>query len=206
VLLSEELLRVPYEEALAVLVREGVDVIQVREKRLPDRRFLERARQARAATRGTRTLLVVNDRVDLALLAEADGVHLGQDDLPVAEARALLGPGRIVGVSTHSAAQARAAAAAGADYLGVGPVFPTATKGYATGLGTLLVREVRAAVALPFVALGGITPENAGAVLEAGAPGLAVSSAILAAPDLAAAVRRFRELVDEKGVRPLRGT
>jgi len=203
VLLSEDLLRVPYEEALAVLVREGVDVVQVREKRLPDRAFLERALRARAATRGTRTLLVVNDRVDLAVLAEADGVHLGQEDLPVAEARRLIGPGRLVGVSTHSAAEARSAEAAGADYLGVGPVFPTATKGYGAGLGTALVREVRAAVTLPFVALGGITLENAGAVLEAGAPGLAVSSAVLSAPDLTAALRRFRALL---GVRSLRGT
>ena len=135
-------------------------------------------------------LLIVNDRSDVARAADADGVHLGQDDLPVPAARALLGPLAIVGVSTHSPGQALDAAAAGADYIGVGPVFTTTTKEHALPAGGLeLLRTVRAAVELPLVAIGGITPETAASVRAAGADAVAMIAALVRAPDVAAAVR-----------------
>src|SRR5262249_22760329 len=112
-----------FESLVAELIAAGVDALQLRDKRLTDRELLERARLLCAATRGTSTLAIVNDRPDLARLAEADGVHVGQDELSVADARRIVGPEALVGLSTHSLEQAREAVGAGADYLGVGPVF-----------------------------------------------------------------------------------
>jgi len=174
----------------------GADMIQLRDKTGSLRDLLPQARAIQALCRARPALFIVNDRLDLALAAGADGVHVGQDDLPAEAARRLLGPGRILGVSTHSPEQAEAARAAGADYIGFGPIFPTGTKdiGYAPrGLEGL--REAGAAVSLPILAIGGITLENVAAVIGAGATAPAVISAIVAASDMGGAAAAFRTRV-----------
>lgn len=174
----------------AALLAGGARVLQLRLKAATSRELLDVARAIRALTRPAGGLLLVNDRPDVAHAAEADGVHLGEDDLPIAAARVVLAPGAIIGLSTHDVAQARAAAAAGADYLGIGPIFTTTTKANALAAGGLaLVREVRAAVSLPLVAIGGITPDTALAVRTAGADAVAMIGALVRAPDVTAAVR-----------------
>jgi thiamine-phosphate pyrophosphorylase len=175
----------------------GATAVQLRMKTEPARAALAAAREIRAACRAAGVTFIVNDRVDVALLAGADGVHLGQDDLPAAEVRALMGPHAVIGVSAATVAEAEAAARAGADYLGVGAVYATATKadaGAPVGLGRL--SEIRRAVRLPVVGIAGITPDTAPAVIRAGADGVAVITAVSRAPDMAAAVRRLREAVD----------
>jgi thiamine-phosphate pyrophosphorylase len=136
-------------------------------------------------------LLIVNDRADLALAVGADGLHVGQDDLPARQARALLRPNMILGVSTHDPEQARRAVADGADYVAVGSIFPTTTKPGFQLVGPELIRRVRPEVPVPLVGIGGITAENAAAVLGAGADAVAVISALCAAPDPEAATRAF---------------
>ena len=174
----------------------GADMIQLRDKSGDLRALLPQARAIQALCRAHGAIFIVNDRLDLALAAGADGVHVGQDDLPAESARHLLGPGRLLGVSTHDRAQAKAAEAAGADYIGFGPMFPTGTKetGY-TPRGLEGLREIRAAVRLPVLAIGGITLETAADVIAAGATAPAVISAIVAAPDIAAAAAAFRARV-----------
>jgi thiamine-phosphate pyrophosphorylase len=173
----------------------GVSIVQLREKEMSERRLLDLARRVRVWTRETGALFVVNDRADLAVAADADGVHVGQDDLPVKEARAIVGPRRLVGVSTHSLEQARQAVLDGADYLGVGPVFASATKPFDSLAGLDFVREVAAEISLPWFAIGGINADNVAAVIEAGAQRIAVSQAILSAEDPAAAAAKLCELV-----------
>ena len=174
----------------AALLDGGALLLQLRLKDASTRELLAEARAIVPLTRARGARLVVNDRADVARLAGADGVHLGQDDLPIAAARRIVGPDALVGMSTHDPDQARAAAAAGADYLGVGPVFATATKADAlTPRGLALVRAVREAVALPLVAIGGIDVERAADVRGAGADAVAMIGALVRAPDPAAAVR-----------------
>jgi thiamine-phosphate pyrophosphorylase len=170
----------------------GAQVFQLREKGLNDRDLLARAKLVRRVTRETGTLFVMNDRPDLARLADADGVHLGQDDLPVAAARAILGPDRLVGVSTHTIDQVRLAVLAGADYLGVGPVFSSPTKTFDAFPGTAFVRQAAEATALPCFALGGITPANVHEVIAAGVRRIAVASAVTTSDDPGAPCRVFR--------------
>lgn len=180
------------EEALAG----GVQAIQFREKDLPDRDWLAHARELRILTARAGVRFLANDRPDLALLAGADGVHLGQQDMTVRDARRVLGHRPLIGLSTHSAEQLDAAILAGASYLGVGPVFPSSTKAFETdeiaGLG--FVRQAADATNLPWFAIGGIHEANLDPVLEAGATRIAVSSAIARAesPRLAAARLRAR--------------
>jgi thiamine-phosphate pyrophosphorylase len=174
----------------------GADMIQLRDKTGSLRDLLPQARAVRELCRSRGALFIVNDRVDLALAADADGAHVGQEDLPAASARRLLGPRRLLGVSTHSLAQAEAARQAGADYIGFGPMFATGTKdtGYEPrGLNAL--RGIRRAVSLPILAIGGITLENATLVIEAGAAAPAVISAVVAAADISAAAAAFRQRV-----------
>ena len=174
----------------------GADMIQLRDMSGNLRALLPQARAIQALCRAHGAIFIVNDRLDLALSADADGAHVGQDDLPAGAARRLLGPGKILGVSTHDRAQAEAARRAGADYIGFGPMFPTGTKdtGY-TPRGLSGLREVRAAVTLPILAIGGITLETAADVIAAGATAPAVISAVVAAPDITAAAAAFRARV-----------
>ncbi len=170
----------------------GVEVIQLREKELPDRELLARAIRMRKWARAAGVLFVVNDRPDIARLCEADGVHLGQDDLSVAAARRIVGPDAVIGVSTHDLAQVRRAVLDGADYLGVGPVFPSETKAFDRFPGLDFVREAVAETSLPAFALGGISLANVAAVTAAGATRVAVSSAVATAADPRALAQALR--------------
>lgn len=177
------------------LVAAGVHVIQLRDKRLDDRLLLARARLLHGLTVGTSTLFIVNDRPDIALLAGADGVHVGQEELTVKDARAIVGPEALVGVSTHSLVQAQQAVLDGANYLGVGPTFPSGTKHFQQFPGLELLRAVAAEIRLPVFAIGGITRENVGQVLETGMRRIAVSGAVAAATNPAAAAQELLALL-----------
>ena len=176
-------------------MRGGVDLVQLREKELPDRKLLRVLEEAREVTRRLGVPLVVNDRPDLAVLSEADGVHLGQDDLPVQEARRIVGGRLLIGVSTHTLEQVRRAVLEGASYLGVGPTFPSQTKAFEGFAGLEFVRQATAETSLPAFVLGGVTPTNVGEVLAAGGRRVAVSHAICAAEDPRATAARFRALL-----------
>jgi len=174
----------------------GATVIQLRKKSMP---MLERYRLAlalRILTREHEAILIVNDHADLAIAVDADGVHLGQEDLPPDAVRALPGfGGRLIGRSTHNLEQARDAMAEGADYIAVGPVYPTPTKAGRPAVGTGLVSEVAAIVDRPWVAVGGIDHDNAPDVIEAGARAIAVVRAVYDATDPAEAARRLHEMI-----------
>jgi thiamine-phosphate pyrophosphorylase len=169
----------------------GCRLVQLREKTMPLGDLLPLARSLARRCREAGALLIINDRADLALAAGADGLHVGQDDLPARQARALLPPSMILGVSTHDPEQARRAVADGADYVAVGSIFPTTTKAGFQLVGPELIRRVRPEVPVPLVGIGGITAENASAVLGAGADAVAVISALCAASDPEAATRAF---------------
>ena len=170
----------------------GVRIVQIREKELSTRLILEEVRRVLPLTRKNGAFLLVNDRIDVALAAGADGVHLGQEDMPVEEARRLLGPRALIGVSVSNVDEALEAEAGGGDYLAVNGVFPTSTKGDLTSLpGLEGVAEIRRSTRLPLLGIGGITLENCRLVLEAGADGVAVVSALTTAQDLPATCRRF---------------
>jgi thiamine-phosphate pyrophosphorylase len=185
-------------DVVRAAVAGGVDVVQLREKHATARERYDLGRDLRAVTRDAGVPLVVNDRVDLARAVDADGVHLGDDDLPVSVAREQLGPDAVVGRSVSTVEGAREAAAAGADYLGVGAVYGTTTKETdpdQTEVGLDRVRAIRAAVDLPFVGIGGVTADTAADVVAAGADGVAVVSEIAAAADPEAATRALGEAV-----------
>ncbi len=192
VLVTESLCRASLLGTIREAIEGGADIIQLREKALDDRELLERAREVRELTRRLGAIFIINDRPDIALLAEADGVHLGQEDLPLREARRILGPEALVGVSTHDPAQLRRAILEGASYVGVGPTFPSATKSFDAFAGLDFVRHVAAETTLPAFALGGITPENVGQVTAAGLRRIAVSAAICTAEDPRAAARTLK--------------
>jgi thiamine-phosphate pyrophosphorylase len=172
-----------FTDLVGSLIEAGVDVLQLRDKRLADRELLIRAQRLRELTVGTGTLFVMNDRPDLALLARADGVHVGQEELSVGACRTIVGPQMLVGVSTHSLEQARQAVLDGANYVGVGPTFASRTKQFEeSGLrGLSLLREVNAEVRVPAFAIGGIDPSNLDDVLATGFTRVAVSGAVLSA-------------------------
>ncbi len=185
------------ERLAAALVEAGADVIQLRDKRLPDRELADRGRRLRRITAGTRTLFIFNDRPDLALLCRADGVHVGQEELSVAQVRHVVGPQPLVGVSTHSLAQAQQAVLDGADYIGVGPVFPSQTKQFDRFVGPELLRQVAQSVNLPRFAIGGITRENLPQVIAAGFDRVALGQAVLGAENPAAEVRWFKRQLEQ---------
>ncbi len=179
----------------------GSRLIQLREKEWPSGRALPLAERLRARCAAAGATFIVNDRVDLAVAAGADGVHVGQDDLPARAVRPLLRPGMVLGVSTHSVTQARAAQADGADYIAVGSMFPTRSKAEFELVGTDLLRKLRGEIRVPLVGIGGITHANVGEVIAAGADGVAVISAVCAAADPRAAAERFIALI--RGARGL---
>ncbi|MFO7906418.1 MAG: thiamine phosphate synthase [Pirellulaceae bacterium] len=182
-----------FRELVASLVEHGVDVLQLRDKHLSDRMLLDRAKLLHSLVRGGDTLFIMNDRLDLALAASADGVHLGQDDMPVREARRVLGPEALIGVSTHEIQQAREAVLEGANYIGCGPTFPSRTKTFEEFPGLQYLKEVRREISLPAFAIGGVGLENVEAVCQAGVFRVAVSSAVVNAPDPAQSARRMAD-------------
>jgi len=183
-------------DIVAQAIRGGVDMVQLREKNLEARPWIDLAMEISQLCRKKKVLFIVNDRVDIAAASGADGVHLGQDDFPVAWARKILGRGKIIGKSTHSVGQAKEAIREKADYIAVGPVFWTQTKKIDRPVGTELVSRVRKFTKKPILAIGGINSENAASVVGAGATGVAVISALMAAPDTAEAARAFRKALD----------
>ncbi len=174
-------------------VRGGATMIQLREKEASTRSLVTAGEQLRAMTRGAGVPLIVNDRIDVTLAVDADGVHVGQDDMLAALSRRLIGPGRLLGVSATTLDEALCGEQDGADYLGVGPIFPTGSKADAAPpMGLDGLAAVAAQVRLPVIAIGGISLENVEAVIEAGADGVAVISAVVSAPDIESAARLLR--------------
>src|SRR3954447_18630256 len=180
-----------FEQLISTLIDAGVGMLQLRDKRLDDRGLAERARQLRRLTRGTKTLCIVNDRPDIAAIVGADGVHVGQEDLSVKDARAVVGPRMVVGVSTHNLEQARSAVLDGANYLGAGPTFSSRTKTFDAFVGTEYLRQVAGEVRLPTFAIGGITRDNLDDVLACGIERVAVSSAVIDSANPAAVAREL---------------
>ena len=180
----------------------GVRFFQYRNKSGTRREIYETSLRLVLLARGAGALFIVNDHADIALAADADGVHLGQDDLPIEHARGLLGSGKLIGVSTHSPEQAKAAEAGGADYIGFGPIFRTSTKEAGPVQGIEMIPVIKRTVAVPVFAIGGITHGNVDKVIAAGADGVAVISAILSAPDRKTAaeelMRKIRHSKDQE--------
>ena len=180
-----------------VAVGAGVRMVQSRNKTAPTRVLYDEARIIGGICAGNGARLIINDRVDIALAVGADGVHIGQEDMPYAAARKLLGGGRIIGVTVHGVEEALEAEAAGADYLGVSPIFATGTKddaGEPCGIETLAA--IRRAVGIPVAAIGGIDLGNAGEAIAAGADMVCAISAVVSKPDVAEEIRRFREIFE----------
>lgn len=189
VLLTRGLAAASLEWTIQEAAAGGAAIFQLREKEYNDRELLEVARDVRRWTHATTTLFIMNDRPDMARLVEADGVHLGQDDMSVKDARRILGPDAIIGVSTHTVEQIRQALLDGASYLGVGPTFASGTKEFANLAGLEFIREAASITTLPWFAIGGIQGSNVDEVRNAGAQRIAVSQAVIAAaePRVAAA-------------------
>jgi len=181
------------------LIEGGVDVLQLREKNLADGLVLSRARKLRALTREKGCLLIINDRPDIALLSDADGVHLGQDDLAPEEVRRLVGDEMIIGLSTHNLEQAKGAAGRDADYAAMGPAFATSTKAYEEGGGPEFVQELAAATELPTVAIGGINVERVPELANTGITALAACQALCNTEDPRGAAGQFRKRFSERG-------
>lgn len=173
----------------------GADAVQLRDKRGSTKQLLEEARRVRDVTRPAGVPLIINDRVDLALAVDAEGVHLGHEDLPVPVAKRLMGAGKLVGRSTHSLQQALEAGRDGADYVAVGPIYPTPTKPGSGSVGLGLIARVRAQTSRPMVCIGGIDDVTLPDVLRAGAECVAVVRAVCAAEDPAAAARALKQLL-----------
>lgn len=182
------------EEAVEAAIRGGCTLIQLREKNCSSGEFYDTAVRIKAITDANRIPLIINDRVDIALAVDAAGVHIGQSDLPAARVRELLGPDKILGVSTARTEEAIRAAADGADYLGVGAMYATGTKTDARAVTMEQLEEIRAAVSIPIVVIGGIGPQNAADFKNRGIDGLAVVSAVIAQPDIEAAARHLRDI------------
>lgn len=186
-ILDQDLLPVAPQEAMTAAIDAGVRFFQYRNKNSRRKDIYEICLGLSRLGRKAGALFLVNDHADIAAAVDAHGVHLGQDDLPIDQARKLLGSGKIIGISTHDTEQARAAERAGADYIGFGPIFKTSTKDAGPAQGADGIRLIREAVSLPIIAIGGINHSNVADVLRAGADGVAVISAVLSAPDFKAA-------------------
>ncbi len=184
------------EDTVKAVLDAGVRWVQYREKGLSRREVFHQAERLKKLTDRYRALLVVNDHADIALAVDAGGVHLGQDDLPLKEARGMMG-GKLIGISTHDIDQAREAEAGGADYIGFGPVFPTTTKDAGSPRGLETLREVVSIVSLPVVAIGGISLDNLGEVLQQGVSAVAVASGMLKGEDLHRTASEFVKIVAE---------
>ena len=205
-LVTEELCHGNILETAVAAIDGGASMVQLREKTMEDQRLLALAKQLRQITADGNALLIINDRVDIARLCQADGVHLGQQDLTPHEARQILGPDAIIGLSTHGPEQARGAEMSGADYIGVGPIFLTDTKRHREAVGTEYIQQSKEACGLPGYAIGHVDDETIDEVIDAGATRIAVCTGIIAHPDPQMAARqlhdkllncRIREVADE---------
>ncbi len=194
-----------HRQIVAAAIYGGVTVVQYREKNASTRRMVEEALELRQLCCSYNVPFIVNDRLDVALAVDADGVHVGQDDMPAALARKLIGPGKILGVSVENVTQARAALADGADYVGASPIFATPTKPDAPApMGVEGLQELARVCTVPIVAIGGLNASNAAGILRAGAAGLAVVSAIVSADDVERAARELKQIIGVATRRSLR--
>ncbi len=195
---SDELLSngLTHQQIAAQALEGGADVIQLRDKHRNGRDLVKIANEIRRCTKTHNALFIVNDRIDVALASHADGVHLGQDDIPLSIARELAPKPFIIGISVGSVKEAVNAERGGADYVAVSPVFSTASKGDAgPGLGTGLVSQIRKHVRIPLIAIGGIGPHNVSEVIAAGADGIAVISAVVSSADIAGSARDLKSII-----------
>jgi len=199
VLLTESACQRPILQVAEAVLEGGADCIQLREKQKADAELVELARIIAQMCHDAGALFVMNDRADLAVLANADGVHVGQDDLSVEQVRKVVGGHVCVGKSSHSVEEARAAQNEGCDYLAVGSVFASQTKPQVAVSGLELIQQVRDCYQGPVIAIGGVTPENASQAVSAGASGVALSQAVLGAADPAEQVRRLKAVFDQDG-------
>jgi thiamine-phosphate pyrophosphorylase len=186
---------------LEAAIRGGVDVVQLRMKDTPDARVVAVAERFARVCGALGALFILNDRPDLAARIDADGVHVGQDDMTVADARGCVDRDRLVGLSTHSPEQVERAAACGVDYIGVGPVYATPTKPGRAAVGLELVRYAAAHATVPWFAIGGVDPDSVRAVAGAGARRVAVVRALSEAPDPATVAHELRVAVTDAGAR-----
>lgn len=178
-------------------IQGGVTVVQIREKYLPSQEFFQVALAIKAVTDKYQVPLIINDRADIALAVDAAGLHIGQDDLPLTAARKLLGPNKIIGVSTATLDEALLAQNQGADYLGVGAIFPTNTKDDADSVSLEQLQAIKAGIKIPIVAIGGINGNNIQSVMKTGVDGVAVVSAIIAAADPGEAASKLQQLMKD---------
>ena len=187
-------------EIIKAAVCGGTTIVQLREKDCSTRDFIEQALTVKKFLKARGVPLLINDRVDVAQAIAADGVHLGQTDMPLEIAKKILGDSMIIGISTESLEDAIEAERGGADYLGISPIYATPTKtDTASPLGLKGLREIRNAVKLPLVGIGGLNKDNAAEVIRHGADGVAVVSAIVAADDPAAAAKELKQVIKEAG-------
>ncbi|OHC13019.1 MAG: thiamine-phosphate diphosphorylase [Planctomycetes bacterium RIFOXYB12_FULL_42_10] len=192
VIISSGLAKKPVLETLQEVIQGGADAVQLREKMMSDGEFLALAKEFRRITSQSKILFVVNDRAEIAKKVDADGLHIGQSDLDIYNARMIIGCDRILGVSTHNIAQARKAQLEGADYISVGPLFPTPTKDYEPPVGLDYLKEVKREIAIPFVAIGAINLGNLSKVLLAGGSRVAICSAIICSNNILQTTRSFK--------------
>ncbi len=185
------------EQSVEQAIAGGASVVQLREKDCSSREFYELALRVKRITEPNNVPLIINDRIDICMAAGADGVHLGQSDIPCREARRILGADKLIGVSAALPEEARQAQADGADYLGIGAVFPTSTKDDARAVSLETLREIRAAVTIPFVVIGGVNAKSITRLYGMGIDGAAVVSAIVAQKDITAAAREMRAAAEK---------
>lgn len=185
-----------YLEVIEEAIQGGADIVQLREKNKTKKELLVMARELKDLTARYGVTFIVNDHIDIALAVDADGIHLGQDDLPLREARKIMGPNKVIGISTHAIDEAIQAEKDGADYIGVGPVFETKSKvDVVDPVGLEYVKEVVAHTSVPFVAIGGIKLHNLNDVLKAGAQSICVISAIVGAENVKETTQAFSEQI-----------
>jgi thiamine-phosphate pyrophosphorylase len=175
----------------------GANMIQYRDKESSDREFLELASVLQNICQNRKTLFIINDRVDIAAYLEADGVHLGQDDLPLQVARRILGPDKIIGISTTNIDQAKEAEKQGADYVGIGPIFDTSTKKIDKPVGLEIIKQAKKHLKIPFFPIGGINLKNLDQVIDAGCARMAVGSAVICADNVETATRNLVEKIQK---------
>jgi thiamine-phosphate diphosphorylase len=197
--LDQDLLRIDPQTAMRQALDAGVKFYQYRNKRGPRKGIYETALMLARIAENAQACFIVNDHADIAAAVGADGVHLGQDDLPIEFARKLLGKDRLIGISTHSLEQAVTAEAAGADYIGFGPIYPTTTKDAGHTQGILSISTIKKAVTLPIIAIGGINRSNVQEVIRSGAEGVAVISSILSAENITVAAGSILRSISSVG-------
>ena len=193
ILISSNIATKSVKQTARLVIDGGADAIQLREKTISDSEFITLAGEVREITTRSGTILIINDRVHVAREINADGVHLGQQDMSVLEARDIIGKNKIIGVSTHSIMQAKQAQKDGADYIAIGPIYPTKTKDYEPSIGIKVIQELSGAVNIPIIAIGAITLKNLDEVLKAGASRVAACSAIIGSKDIYSSTKQYKE-------------